>query len=228
MKLTSLRRWHWIVFSLIVGPLFGYSRQQGLKDLLHNFGNSITGTRNFENLIMGKVGDRHMFEDLRVFKQIMPDDQGIVRPVYVVVGQAFMGDYEQEDGKPVAHWHPMFFATAPPYRPRMNIDQLNTRDAPKLAEQFREIPEPTVMDFLSMAGAARGIKYRHAWWYELGIGSWTLVSFVVLGLVWPTLLNFMLFRSWRRPRGEKRTNPADGSTVDTAQAPEGADSGSIK
>ena len=199
MNVAALHRWHWMVISLILGALFGYSRQQGLQDLPYNFGNTITGTRNFEDFVLTKVGtgDHHMFEDLEVFKQVMPDDQGVVRDVYVVTGRAFLGDYEREGDKLVARWRPMSFATAPPYRPRISIDQFNTRAA-DLAEQFRALREPTVMDFLSMVGAARGIKYRHAWWYELGMGSWTAISFVAIGVIWPTVLNLILFRSWRR------------------------------
>jgi hypothetical protein len=205
MDVAAWHRWHWLVISLIIGPLFGYSRQQSLQDLPYNFGNTITGTRNFEDYVLTKVGSHHMFEDLKVFKQVMPDDQGVVRDVYVVTGRAFLGDYERDGDKLVARWRPMFFATAPPYRPRMSIDQFNTAEA-DLAEQFRALKEPTVMDFLSMVSAARGIKYRHAWWYELGIGSWTAISFVVIGIIWPTVLNFVLFRSWRRPSRAPREN----------------------
>jgi len=199
MDIAAIRRWQWVLLSLIAGALLGYARQQGIEDLQHNFGNSITGQRNFESFVLGTVEGRHTFDNLKVHKQPMPDGKGGMMPGYVVTGTAFLGDYETENGKQIARWKPTFFATTGPFKPRTNLGQFNVRGGPDYAAKFRTIKDPTVVDFLRILSDARGIPFRHAWWNELSIGWWVLASFVILGLIWPTVLNLMVFHSWRRP-----------------------------
>jgi hypothetical protein len=199
MNFAALRRWHWMLIAIVGGALLGYAHQHGQEDLQYAFGNSITGQRDFENLVLGTVDGRHTFDNLHVHRQMMLDGKGATKPVYVVTGTAFLGEYEIEGGKKVAHWRPIFFATSGPYNPRNNLSQFNKRGGPDYAKQFREIKEPTVVDFLNVLSQARGITYKHAWWNEISIGWWVLASFVVVGLVWPTILNLIAFGSWRRP-----------------------------
>jgi hypothetical protein len=167
--------------------------------LQHSFGNSITGQRNFETFVLGTVEGRHTFDNLKVHKQPMPDGKGGMMPAYVVTGTAFMGDYEMQGGKQIARWKPTFFATTGTFKPRMSLSQLNVRGGPDYAAKFRAIKDPTVIDFLRILSDARGIPFRHAWWDELSLGWWVLASFVILGVIWPTILNLMMFGSLRRP-----------------------------
>lgn len=203
MSLASLKRWHWIAISLIVGLLVGYARQQSADDLQERFGQSINSQKLFEDLLTRTEQNRRFFEDITVHSQRVPDGKGGTKLVHVVAGTAFNGHYEEEGGKLLARWRPSFFLAEIPYHPTIDLSQFRKPGGPDPAKQFRDIQQPTVLDFLNVLSQSQGLTYTNAWWRGMGIVPWTIASFLLIGVIWPTIVNLMVFGSWKRPPEEK-------------------------
>jgi hypothetical protein len=62
-----------------------------------------------------------------------------------------------------------------------------------------------VLDFLDSLGKTAGVQYRYAWWgwATTPLAKWVFFSLVLLGGVWPTIINLLTFGSLTRPREEK-------------------------
>ena len=211
MRISSLRWWHWMVISVLVGLAVGYARKQGDDDLYRRFGEPINNQGVFEDALAVRTEQgRPAFDRVTVHTQMLPDGKGAPRPVQVVSGVYFSGHYDVEGGNNVAHWRPAFFVAPPPYKPRMNLARLaegkSPADRKAMAEQvkaYRGLKEATVVDFLNLVHQTRGVSYKHAWWREIGVRWYVLASFVLIGLIWPPVVNLLAFGSLRRPPEEK-------------------------
>jgi hypothetical protein len=55
---------------------------------------------------------------------------------------------------------------------------------------------------------SQGVTYAYAWWADARYAAavWAGGSFLLLGVVWPTLVNLLAFGTLRRPREEKGTS----------------------
>jgi len=226
MRITALRWWHWAVISILVGLAVGYARRQGDDDLYRRFGEPINNQAVFEDALAVRTEQgRPAFDRVTVHTQTLPDGKGTPRPVQVVSGFYFSGHYDVEGGSNVAHWRPAFFVAPAPFRPRMNLARPGDgKTLPAPVKAYRGLKDPTVVDFLNLVQQTKGHSYRHAWWREIGVRWYVLASFVLIGLIWPTLVNLLAFGSLRRPPEPKA---ADLSGVkahaDAAQTPVGAE-----
>ena len=55
MRIESLRRWHWVVLSLVAGGLVGTMRNQSGDGGLEGIGTSINTTTEFERALFDQV-----------------------------------------------------------------------------------------------------------------------------------------------------------------------------
>jgi len=197
-----------MVISIVVGCAVGYARKQGDDDLTGRFGEPINGQWLFEEaLVLRTEQGRPAFDRVTVHTQPIPDGKGVPQPVQIVSGVYFSGHYDLEGGNKVAHWRPAFFVAGTPYRPKMDLRRLgegkSAADLKAVADQvkaFRGLQQPTVVDFLNLAKQTKGVQYRHAWWREIGIRWYVAASFVLIGVIWPALVNLLAFGSlWRAP-----------------------------
>src|SRR5690349_656261 len=186
MQLQSIRHWQWIIISLLLGAGIGYLREQVGGNLADQYGSGINSQARFERALLSVEQGRPCFTDISVHARNVPDGKGGVKRAYVVSGTYFNGEFERGDGKLLARWHPSFFLANVPYRPVTNLATVAKPDAVK---QFQALPSPTVIDFLDVLSASRGIHYTHAWWLGMGMMQWTLASFIVIGVVWPIAFN---------------------------------------
>ncbi|HEX4793901.1 MAG TPA: hypothetical protein VH370_08925 [Humisphaera sp.] len=203
MSIASLKRWHWIAISLAIGLLVGSIRQQAAADLQDRFGESINGQQHFEQMLTSTVEGQPAFQQITVHAQSVPDGKGGTKPAYIVAGAAFNGHAEEHNGKSEARLYPSFFIAPAPYHPKFDLSKLNHPGGTDFAREYQSIPNPTVLDFLKVLSEARGLSYTHAWWLGMGLAQWTIASFILIGIVWPTIVNLLVFGSLRRPAEEK-------------------------
>ncbi|MDB5298695.1 MAG: hypothetical protein JWO87_358, partial [Phycisphaerales bacterium] len=164
------------------------------------YGDAIVNQRRYEEALLKIEQGRPSFTDITVHKRSVPDRKGGMKRVCVVAGQYYNGRPQQENGKVGPHWHDAFFLADIPYKPATDLGRLGK---PEAAQKFQALAEPTVLDYLDALGEARGVQYTHAWWQGMGMRSWMLSSFLIIGVVWPILVNLMVFGSLRRPKEEK-------------------------
>ncbi|MGA2496722.1 MAG: hypothetical protein ABSH20_03215 [Tepidisphaeraceae bacterium] len=69
-------------------------------------------------------------------------------------------------------------------------------------------PPGSILDYLATVQAASGNRFEYRWWTQprVRIAVWTAGSFVFFGLIFPTLVNIMVFGTLVRPKDEKGTN----------------------
>ncbi len=111
--------------------------------------------------------------------------------MYIVSGDYFDGQLETLDASHrQAVWRRACFIAPTPFHP---LD--------RQVGQFAM--NATILDYLDRLGA-KGVGYRYAWWDHPG-WIWTIWlggSVVVIGILWPTVINLIAFGSVWRPRGE--------------------------
>ncbi|MDB5333212.1 MAG: hypothetical protein JWP03_4363 [Phycisphaerales bacterium] len=198
MRISDLRQWQWIIISLIVGAGVGYIFQRANEDLNGTYGDQIVSQRRFEEALLKLEQGRPCFTDVTVHKQYVLDPKGAMKMVHVVAGGFWHP--KRGVGKVEPERPPAFFEADIPYKPATDLGGLGK---PEAVRKFQEIVEPTVIDYLDLLGETRGVQYTNAWWRTMGLKSWMLASFLVIGVVWPILVNLLEYGSIRRPREEK-------------------------
>jgi hypothetical protein len=212
MQLAALKRWHWVVLSLIVGFILAMVHQ-GLSgdlhgDLVEGFGYLIADQDRFENALVqefqdpGRNASHRIFEDLRVYPQWTDDLHGGTKLVYVVAGSFWMQQDEKVNGQvvPALHRYDACFISQAPYTSCGDPSIYNGKGTPDYGKQFRAAgPTPTVLDYLKVMHAAAGVDYSYAWWDLHPTITFVLGSLIVIGGIWPTVINLIAFGTLARP-----------------------------
>jgi hypothetical protein len=125
------------------------------------------------------------------------------RVVHVVSGKYWDGRVVEEAGGPAARYTPACFVAAAPYRPRLAPTGEGPGEAPR---EF-----PSVEAYLHSLRAASGVEFRKArWdWLREPLFVSSVGGVLLIGVVWPTLVNLLAFRSFRRPPEEEGVSLAD-------------------
>ena len=218
MSLQNLKRWHWILISLILGVVLGNIRHYAMNPDLDTRG-SMT-QREFEMALARNKAAKDsgrtaaIFSDLVVTRIENPRDRK--KTAYKVDVQYFSGSRwdttRTDDGKAQITTRPKMFIAPVPYHPGGSKAPVQAGFKPsslqKAAEALRlkKKEEPsTVLDYLAQSAEASGVKFSYKWHHErrVQMAGWTAASFVLVGLIWPTLVNLMYFGSLTRPKEEK-------------------------
>jgi len=186
MSIRNVKRWQWILISLIIGAGFGYIQHLPTADWRTAFGDTIS-QQHFEEGLVREQSGLKWFRNVVVYPESIEDGNKRVR-LLIVSGEYFDGRLLEQNGKRVAVWNPRCFIAEGPYVP--------------ITPNARSKDTGTVIDYLK---TVKGASFAYAWWRDpaWAIGLWTGGSFVVIGLVWPTLINLIVFGSLGRPREEK-------------------------
>ncbi|HEX2972947.1 MAG TPA: hypothetical protein VHP11_11480 [Tepidisphaeraceae bacterium] len=186
MAMQNIKRWQWILVSLLVGLVMGYIQHLPREDWQRAFGDTIP-QRQFEEGLTREQSGLRWFRNLVVYPERV-ESVDKTESVYVVAGDCFNGKLEVQDGQQVAVWHRRCFIAEGPYRPITPVDGFT--------------PGGTVLAYLK---SLPGTSYTYAWWRDSrwGIAFWTAGSFGVIGLIWPTVINLLVFGSFFRPQEEK-------------------------
>jgi hypothetical protein len=236
MRLEDTRRWHWMLIAPFVGLLIGFVRYQldpsGVGDA-----ESLDAKHDFEQRLVSVQklqggGERHYFDNVRVVKTLVnvgQDRSG--RPKfeerYVVLGKNMMKS-KRSKAPGDMDWTPTFVVTEDKFVPKMVKIKPDTAFPPPtvldklqvLAEKLklkRADPPGTVLDYLKKLQVQEKITFKYEWWKQprVSMAAWSVGSFIVIGLVWPTVINLIAFGSPFRPLEKKvakaKSRPADAS-----------------
>jgi hypothetical protein len=207
MRLDRFRRWHWVVLSLAVGLGLAQARQFDAHDLLNRLGDGVADRGWFEREVQRQVtladgSSVPAFGRLRVYP-LSVRERGGRRQVHVVAGMylTHAGDGGAAGGgtggtAAVGKLRPYFFIAPVPYR------SLGDERAGKPVD-----PGATVRRYLDGL-RAEGVTYTYAWWADsrYAAAAWVGGSFALVGVLWPTALNLLVYGTFRAPREEKRVS----------------------
>jgi hypothetical protein len=203
MELSAVKTRQWILIALVVGLLVG-ATQNHYREPIH--GNYVEGLgyflgdqSRFETALTAEIDGRRRFHDITVYVRQV---EGLTQPmtVYVVKGVYYSGPPQTAGVRKPGGWQPAFFVASVPYEPLIDFSTLEKPGSPDWGKTFRATGiRPTVLDFLAVMHSAAGVGYRFAWWDAHPVVIWTLVSVVVIGLLWPLLINVLTFRRMMRP-----------------------------
>lgn len=223
MQVARLKRWHWMLIGVAAGLLIGTIRGVIFSDL----GNmSINGEISHEAFVRAlrrpvPGTDRLQMKDIVVYRGKLPREAGAV-DTYVAVLNYCTPDSQQARGGKIRPADAKYFPHA--YCPddvelQKSLAQLKGKGATmeqaggfsrfvrKICEGLRiKPPDPpgSLLDYLRLATDYKGrhVDFTYAWWNQprvLMIG-WTLAGFVLIGLIWPTVINLIAFGSVVRPK----------------------------
>ena len=201
MKVESIHRWQWMLSGLIIGLLCGWLRDvnSNFADELATYGRRI-GQRDFERGIVNKFHGRAQFSDIVVHPYRLSGSSSGAAHVDVVEGLYFDGQTQIENGKLAARWEPAYFVASMPYRPVTTSNGGAIAVRPAAAPSFDD-----VASYLASLPQTAGVQFRYdsLAWLTRPIFIWTAGGFVLVGLIWPTIVNLLVFGSIRRPREER-------------------------
>ena len=194
MFVQSLKRWHWIAISVLLGLSLGASWRAYSADV-SKYGESVVDPREFESSLVGTIQGVPMFKDISVHRQQLDDGSGATRTVHVVHGK-YCNGHPEPDGK--YHWHGAVFLAPVPYRAQGDPWELfgSRQD---VATAYHKLQSPDVCDFLSALKESRNIAYTSAWWETYPMATWLAGCVLVVGLIWPTVINLIVYNRLTRP-----------------------------
>ena len=202
MKLERVKRWQWLVVSVVLGLALAWARRPDQHALLTGAGRVVTDQGWFEREVLREVPlpdgrAARAFQQVRVTPAWIDEGEGGRRRRVDLVTGMYLAEthFDPATGAMTGRLRRYTYVAPVPYRP------LN---APADARGTAG----TVTDFLDGLGGevayTRALDPRHA--ALLWVGG----TVVVVGLAWPTLINLLAYGSWRRPPEEKgvRLGPA--------------------
>jgi hypothetical protein len=199
-NLISLKRWHWMVIALFVGLAVGNIARPTSLDLRTEYGTALNSQKDFEIALVKEAEGRRRFKDIVVHHQSAQNPAGGEQRVWIVSGLYCTGMPNPTDGK--LYWTPAFFVAGEPYRPATDLPQLAGSSSAAVAD-FQKLQYPTILDFLHLLADTRAVEYRHAWWRSYSLAVWFIASVLLIGIVWPTAIDLIVFGKLIRPREKK-------------------------
>ena len=194
MQLAALPRWQWVAIGLIAGLIMGYVNDTADSQLyginVQGYGMLLPDQQKFENGLVQEYSGIRLFSNPIVYPHWTTDAHGHKKLIYIVSGSFWDGHEEMKDGKPVAEWRPRCIITDTPYRPKIGVSE---NGGPVTAEY------PSVVQFLGAMHRLYKVDYRYAWWALHPILTWTVACLLVIGGIWPTLVNLLAFGRFTRP-----------------------------
>lgn len=198
MQFAAVPRWQWIALAIIVGAIVGLVTDAADSQLyginIQGYGMLLPDQQQFENGLVQDYNGIRLFSNPVVYPHWTTDPKGQRKLVYIVSGQYWDGHQEIKDGKAVAEWVPRCIITETPYKPRIGVtDGSNTAVA-----EF-----PSVVEFLDALHRNYSVNYHYAWWALHPVLVWIVGCTLVIGGVWPTLINLLAYGSLMRPKDVK-------------------------
>jgi hypothetical protein len=196
MGVAAVPRWAWVVAGLVVGLLHGSLREwASTVDPTDDYDVLLTDQGRFESALVDERLGHRLFKDVTVYPHWLPSrSTGGKRLVHLVTGSYWDGNTTVRGGEVVARWDPACFVAPVPYVP--------THQGAGAATST----PGTVLDYLATLKIERGVQYRYAWWWWTArpLFTSTLAAALLIGGVWPTVVNLLAFGRLTRPPREKR------------------------
>jgi hypothetical protein len=205
MHIEKVRRWQWMLIALAVGFTLSLVRQKYSGDVLGTYGNTMNSPLQFETSLIHEERGVRYFKDLIVYPEFIPTGKS-KKPVHIIAGKYYSGRPERDGDAFVAKWRPYCYIADVPYIPTpQHLAQLGKLVGRDVSKEFKFGPNSTVLDYLAMMKQVRNVEFKYAWWAEprnsmiLWVGS----SFVVIGLIWPSIVYLLAFGQLTQPPQEK-------------------------
>jgi hypothetical protein len=203
MRLERVKRWQWVVLAVVVGVALAYARRSDPEAILARRGEGVADQRWFEQELLRQVpladgSTLRAFDRLTVYPLTLREN-GLRKSVHVVAGMDLVEDGRGARRPALAtrpsttgNLRPYFFIAPVPFRPLTDPQT----ESPAAGE--------TVMDYLESV-KQQGVTYRYAWWADAryAAAAWVGGSVLLVGVLWPTLVNLLAFGTLCRPREEK-------------------------
>jgi len=197
-SIADLPRWTWVILGVLLGLLHGSIREwSSPKDPTDDYDVLLTDQRQFETALLSERLGHRQFEDVTVYPHRVRDPaSGTIRLVHVVTGSYWNGATTQQDGALHARWDPACFVAPVPYEP------LLVPAADGAVASAQALRYDSVLDYLALLRERRGVRFRFAWWWWAVRPTATsaVAGAVLVGGVWPTVLNLVAFGRLTRPR----------------------------
>jgi hypothetical protein len=194
MQIEDFKRWHWALLGLLAGLIFAFAWQD--HDVVGDktYAQAEIKQVIFEREALSKTREvrpelvRAVLQDVRVEPPVKDYENNIRQ---IVIGKRVR--FNPADQK--EYLVPFYYYASVPYVPRLPPvpGTLNLRKDGKPA---------TVMDFLAAAQTTNKLlNFRYAWELENNwfIALWAVGGVVVIGGIWPTILNLLLGAGLGRP-----------------------------
>lgn len=205
MNVASIRRWQWMILGLLAGAIYGYVREASAdftQDLASYNARRIS-QREFEAALTQKIQGRPCLTDLVITPHHLPGTRQQTITLHVVSGLYCDGRTQIEEGQRALRWEPAYFVASTPYR----TVAPSTRSAD--AKEFENVA--AYLGSLSLREAVP-FQYARWWWITRPQFVWTTVGFLLIGGVWPPVINLLTFGTMGRPRQARgislRSTPA--------------------
>ena len=191
--LATLPRWLWIIIGVLVGGLIGLVKSSADSQLyginVQGYGVLLSDQQAFENGLVEDFKGTKLFSDPVVYPH-WTTEAGKKKLIYIVTGQYWDGQSQTRNGKTVAEWTPRCVITQTPYKPRIGIPDAKGQ---VVAEY------PSVVQFLDALHRVYKVNYHYAWWAVYPVLTWIVGCAIVIGGIWPTLINLLTFGTLTRP-----------------------------
>lgn len=213
--MQNLKRWHWMLIAVAVGLVVGYIRTLYI-DMVLDGHQTISSQERFEQVLTTKEklpgGERFAFTNLMVVRD--PEDKE--GKTYAIMGRCISGrPFLAPDGKIKRYDLPYLYMAKTPYTPKSPLPEATRKSRRTWSDFFQSIFEvvglkkrddpKSVLSYLRQLRDAHGIQFTYAWWKEprVTVAMTVLGSVAIIGLIWPTIVNLIVFGSVFRPREEK-------------------------
>lgn len=208
MRIEHLRRWHWVLISLLLGTAVAVPWVSlDTWDTAHL--NGINQQENFERLLKMKTAEGQPLAQKIVVYPYYPDGSHVITLEAPANWERIMRFSQDAGGRSMfARMFGGGMAAPRPADPRAYYFKAPVPYVP-VTMQFTNPPaEPTVLTLLEQIANENPdlpLTWKFAWWqtrkwiFAMCLGA----SLVIVGGIWPTLVNVLAFGSLRRPPEEK-------------------------
>jgi hypothetical protein len=220
MSIQSVKRWQWLLISILLGLGIALAQRSSATDL-PSYGEGLTDQRTFERRVLTNLAGKPMFKDIYVTRQTLDDGAGHQESVYLVSGKSV-----GENARAGDRYRPFCFVSRVPYHPATDLYLLGGTAVSDSAVMWGKIENPTVVDFLELAHKGHGVQYTFAWWNTYPLTIWLGGTVLLIGVILPCVIDLYYFGRLvraREPKGVSLGNVAPSPTA----APTGASDGEL-
>jgi len=231
MRIEDLKRWHWCIVGLLVGAAFAFIRLASLPR--EDKGLERVAPNVFEADLLRAFEDpkRSQLDPISRRKVFAVQNIQIHPPVDMPLPG------ERNVYSEYLSYEPVLVRREDPKKadsmPRQVIMALNNPKEKSLAGDIKGITLREYLDKLNAAipkldakryPQAKPFVYKVAWIEtpKAAYSIYTTGGFIVIGLLWPTLLNFLIVAGYGRPRTEAELADRKPSKIAAAKAKPGA------
>ncbi|HEX3358917.1 MAG TPA: hypothetical protein VHS31_18205 [Tepidisphaeraceae bacterium] len=195
MELQDFKRWHWALIALVIGAVLGYARTMATPDTQSDRG-GISALQFITNVDRPRTGNGYQWvTNIRIYPAQtlpVPSANGSQQVNFVTCN--LMSVVSPGQGQ----YNSVHFVAEIPF---------------KVGTSFRPPNDHyTILDYLNDQKTRNPeIQYKYAWWTEpkAEIVIWMAGALVLIGGVWPTLINLMIGAGFAKPKTPKEKYDLD-------------------